>query len=61
MTRSFYEHQVSEITIDDIKEWLSNYAVGVWADTKEPVIKPIALATLNYIEALEKEHNNENK
>ena len=60
MTRSFYEHQVSEITVDDIKEWLSNHTVGVWADTKEPVIKPIALATLNYIETLEKELKNEN-
>ena len=59
MTRSFYEHQVSEITIDDIKEWLTNYTVGVWADTKEPVIKPIASATLNYIETLEKELKNE--
>lgn len=59
MTRSFYEHQVSEITIDDIKEWLTNYTIGLWADTKEPVIKPIALATLNYIETLEKELKNE--
>lgn len=59
MSRSFYEHQVSEITVDDIKEWLTNYTVGLWEDTKEPVIKPIALATLNYIETLEKELKNE--
>lgn len=61
MDRAFYNHQVEEITVEDIKEWLSNYTVGVWADTKEPVIKPIAMATLNYIEALEREKSNETK